>query len=115
MSLLSTNNLITDDILFENGFRKNAYIYCDIKHNMVYTPNHFYKDVKINVNNGTTTTLKSLATGKYDAEGYEIYKCFLNDPEFKNTGFGIYDHKCKYYKPCRSYRKWLKENLKDEK
>lgn len=33
-----------------------------------------YKDVKINVNNGTTTTLKSLATGKYDAEGYEIYK-----------------------------------------
>ena len=52
----------------------------------------------------------------YDiSEGYDIYKCFLNDPEFKNSGFGIYDHKCKYYKPCRSYRKWLKENLKDEK
>ena len=49
MSLLSENNLITDDILFEHGFRKNEYIYCDIKHNMVYTPNHFYKEVKIKV------------------------------------------------------------------
>lgn len=33
-----------------------------------------YKDIKINVNNGKTTTLKSLATGKYDSDGYEIYK-----------------------------------------
>lgn len=33
-----------------------------------------YKNIKINVNNGTTTTLQSLATGKFDSDGYEIYK-----------------------------------------
>lgn len=33
-----------------------------------------YEDIKINVNNGDTSTLQSHATGKYDADGYEIYK-----------------------------------------
>lgn len=33
-----------------------------------------YNDIKINVNNDKTSILKSLATGKYDAAGYEIYK-----------------------------------------
>lgn len=33
-----------------------------------------YKDIKVNVNNGTTTTLNSYATGQYDTSGYELYK-----------------------------------------
>ena len=33
-----------------------------------------YKDVKVNVNNGTTKTLNTYATGKYDASGYELYQ-----------------------------------------
>lgn len=33
-----------------------------------------YENIKINVNNGETSTLQSHATGKYDADGYEIYQ-----------------------------------------
>lgn len=33
-----------------------------------------YKDIKVNVNNGTTQTLNTYATGKYDASGYELYQ-----------------------------------------
>ena len=49
MSLLSENNLITDDILFEHGFRKNEYICDDMRYNIGYVPGHFYKEVRIAV------------------------------------------------------------------
>ena len=49
MSLLSENNLITDDILFEYGFRKNKYICDDMRYNITYVPGHFYKEVKIKI------------------------------------------------------------------
>ena len=49
MSLLSENNLITDDILFEYGFRKNEYICDDMRYNMAYVPGHFYKETRIKV------------------------------------------------------------------
>ena len=49
MSLLSENNLITDDILFEYGFRKNEYICDDMSYNTAYVPGHFYKEIRIKV------------------------------------------------------------------
>lgn len=49
MSLLSENNLITDDILFEHGFRKNEYICDDMRYNIGYVPGHFYKEIRIKV------------------------------------------------------------------
>ena len=49
MSLLSENNLITDDILFEYGFRKNEYICDDMRYNITYFPGHFYKEIRIKV------------------------------------------------------------------
>ena len=49
MSLLSENNLITDDILFECGFRKNNYICDDMRYNITYFPGHFYKETRIKV------------------------------------------------------------------
>ena len=52
MSLLSTNNLITDDILFEHGFRKNEYICDDMRYNITHFPGHFYKETRIKVSGG---------------------------------------------------------------
>ena len=52
MSLLSENNLITDDILFEHGFRKNEYICDDMRYNIGYVPGHFYKETRIKVSGG---------------------------------------------------------------
>ena len=52
MSLLSENNLITDDILFEHGFRKNEYICDDMRYNITYFPGHFYKETRIKVSGG---------------------------------------------------------------
>ena len=52
MSLLSENNLITDDILFEHGFRKNEYICVDMRYNITYFPGHFYKETRIKVSGG---------------------------------------------------------------
>ena len=49
MSLLSENNLITDDILFEHGFRKNEYICDDMRYNIGYGPGHFYKETRVKV------------------------------------------------------------------
>ena len=49
MSLLSENNLITDNILFEHGFRKNEYICDDMRYNIGYVPGHFYKETRIKV------------------------------------------------------------------
>ena len=49
MSLLSTNNLITDDILFEYGFRKNEHIRYNMGYKVTYVPGHFYKEVKIKI------------------------------------------------------------------
>ena len=52
MSLLSENNLITDDILFEHGFRKNEYICDDMRYKVTYFPGHFYKETRIKVSGG---------------------------------------------------------------
>ena len=49
MSLLSTNNLITTDILFECGFRKNEHIRYNMIYKITYVPGHFYKEVKIKI------------------------------------------------------------------
>ena len=49
MSLLSTNNLITTDILFEYGFRKNEHIRYNMIYKITYVPGHFYKEVKIKI------------------------------------------------------------------
>lgn len=50
MSILSGNNLITTDILFKHGFNKKAdYSFYDLKSNIVYNPDHFYKDINIKV------------------------------------------------------------------
>ena len=49
MSLLSTNNLITDDILFEYGFRKNEHIRYNMIYKITYVPGHFYKETRIKV------------------------------------------------------------------
>lgn len=57
MSLLSENNLITDDILFEHGFRKNEYICDDMRYNMGYVPGHFYKEIRIKVKGGIIRSL----------------------------------------------------------
>ena len=52
MSLLSENNLMTDDILFEHGFRKNEYICDDMRYKVTYFPGHFYKETRIKVSGG---------------------------------------------------------------
>ena len=57
MSLLSENNLITDDILFEHGFRKNEYIHDDMRYNIEYVPGHFYKETRIKVRGGIIRSL----------------------------------------------------------
>lgn len=49
MSLLSENNLITNDILLEQGFRKNEYIRYHMRYKVTYVPGHFYKEVKIKI------------------------------------------------------------------
>ena len=57
MSLLSENNLITDDILFEHGFRKNEYICDDMRYKVTYFPGHFYKETRIKVSGGKIRSL----------------------------------------------------------
>ena len=57
MSLLSENNLITDDILFEHGFRKNEYICDDMRYKVTYFPGHFYKETRIKVSRGKIRSL----------------------------------------------------------
>lgn len=41
--------------------------------------------------------------------GYVDYACFLRESSFRNDESEIYINKCEKYKPCRKYRKYLKD------
>ena len=41
--------------------------------------------------------------------GYVDYACFLRESSFRNDEREIFINKCEKYKPCRKYRKYLKD------
>lgn len=80
----------------------------------------FIKSIKIRLENKKKAELEHQSSKKMGCQtcaylrkvdqcfGYAQHECWLKDPNFVNDENHIYSYKCDNYKPCRRYKKYLK-------